>query len=81
MRTESPRVIVLMTDFGLIDPYVGQMKSVILSLAPSAQIIDLTHAIAPQNIVQGAFLLAKSALFFPDRSVAFFWFQVSGCYP
>ena len=69
MRTESPRVIVLMTDFGLIDPYVGQMKSVILSLAPSAQIIDLTHAIAPQNIVQGAFLLAKSALFFPDRSV------------
>ena len=69
MSIELPRVIVLMTDFGLIDPYVGQMKGVILSLAPSAQIIDLTHAITPQNIVQGAFLLGKSVPFFPEKSI------------
>ena len=54
-----------MTDFGLSDTYVGQMKGVILSIAPAARIIDLTHAITPQNIVQGAFLLGKSAPFFP----------------
>jgi len=69
MRTDYPPVIVLMTDFGLSDTFVGQMKGVILSLAPSAQIIDLTHAITPQNVVQGAFLLAKSVCFFPKRSI------------
>lgn len=62
-------VIVLMTDFGLSDTYVGQMKGVILSRAPSAQIIDLTHAITAQNIAQGAFLLGKSAPFFPDEAI------------
>ncbi|MEI6847758.1 MAG: SAM-dependent chlorinase/fluorinase [Chlorobiaceae bacterium] len=62
-------VIILMTDFGLTDTYVGQMKGVILSLAPSALIIDLTHSVTPQNIVQGAFLLSKSAGFFPEGSI------------
>lgn len=62
-------VIVLMTDFGLSDTYVGQMKGVILSIAPSLPIIDLTHAVTPQNIAQGAFLLGKSIPFFPDGSI------------
>lgn len=69
MQTGHPPVIVLMTDFGLADTYIGQMKGVILSLAPSAQIIDLTHAISAQNIAQGAFLLGKSAPFFPERAI------------
>lgn len=58
-----------MTDFGLTDTFVGQMKGVILSRAPSVQIIDLTHAITAQNIVQGAFLLGKSAQFFPEGTI------------
>lgn len=69
MQTGHPPVIVLMTDFGLADTYIGQMKGVILSLAPSAQIIDLTHAISAQNIAQGAFLLGKSAPFFPQGAI------------
>ncbi len=69
MQTDAPPVIVLMTDFGISDTYVGQMKGVILSIAPAARIIDLTHAITPQNIVQGAFLLEKSADFFPEGSI------------
>ncbi len=69
MHAGHPPVIVLMTDFGLSDTYVGQMKGVILSLAPSAQIIDLTHAITAQNIAQGAFLLGKSAPFFPEGTI------------
>ncbi len=67
MHRESPRTIVLMTDFGVHDTYVGQMKGVILSRAPSVQIIDLTHSISPQNIVQGAFFLGKSVHFLPER--------------
>jgi S-adenosyl-L-methionine hydrolase (adenosine-forming) len=69
MQTGTPPVIVLMTDFGLADTYIGQMKGVILSIAPSAQIIDLTHAITAQNIAQGAFHLGKSAPFFPDGTI------------
>ena len=69
MHRESPRTIVLMTDFGVHDTYVGQMKGVILSRAPSVQIIDLTHSISPQNIVQGAFFLGKSVPFLPERSI------------
>lgn len=69
MCTGNSRCIVLMTDFGLNDIYVGQMKAVILAFAPTAQIVDLTHAITPQNIVQGAFLLGKSVSFFPERSI------------
>ena len=69
MHTALPPVIVLMTDFGLTDTFVGQMKGVILSRAPSVQIIDLTHAITAQNIAQGAFLLGKSAPFFPEGTI------------
>lgn len=69
MHASHHPVIVLMTDFGLSDTYVGQMKGVILSLAPSTQIIDLTHAITAQNIAQGAFLLGKSAPFFPEEAI------------
>jgi S-adenosylmethionine hydrolase len=69
MQTKAPPVIVLMTDFGLSDTYVGQMKGVILTIAPAARIIDLTHAITPQNIAQGAFLLEKSADYFPEGSI------------
>ena len=43
-------IITLTTDFGLIDEYVGVLKGVILSYLYDARIIDITHAIAPQDI-------------------------------
>ncbi len=63
------RTIVLMTDFGLEDTFVGQMKGVIRSIAPATMIIDLTHAVSPRNIAQGAFLLNKSLPYFPAGSI------------
>ncbi len=69
MEAPTIRTIVLMTDFGLTDSYVGQMKGVILSIAPEARIIDLTHAVTPQNITEGAFLLGKSTAYFPEGSI------------
>jgi S-adenosylmethionine hydrolase len=58
--------IALLTDFGLADTYVGQMKAVILSLAPDAQLIDLTHAIPPGDIRQGAFFLWQTLAHLPS---------------
>jgi len=68
----SRRVITLLTDFGLSDAYVGVMKGVILSRAPSASIVDLTHEVAPQAITQGAFLLETALRQAQDAAWRFF---------
>ncbi len=62
-------LITLLTDFGLVDPYVGVMKGVILGIAPSATVIDLTHDVSPQDILQGAFLLDTSWRSFPTGTI------------
>jgi S-adenosylmethionine hydrolase len=61
--------IVLLTDFGLQDAYVGIMKGVILRINPSATIVDLCHAVAPQDVAEGALLLADSYRFFPADAI------------
>ena len=62
-------VIALLTDFGLRDSYVGVMKGVIVTIASDAHIIDITHDIEPQNIASGAWILASSYHYFPQRTV------------
>jgi S-adenosylmethionine hydrolase len=61
-------MIVLMTDFGESE-YVGVMKGVILSIAPRAQIIDLTHSISPQSVREGAWVLLQSYHHFPRKTL------------
>ncbi|MCY3797136.1 MAG: SAM-dependent chlorinase/fluorinase [Chloroflexi bacterium] len=58
-------IIALLTDFGQEDIYVGAMKAVILNICPAAQIIDITHAIEPQNVREAAFALLNSYHYFP----------------
>ncbi|MCX8043464.1 MAG: SAM-dependent chlorinase/fluorinase, partial [Desulfobacterota bacterium] len=58
-------IITLTTDFGTSDIYVGVMKGVILSIAPQARIVDLTHDIAPQDIAGAGFALAAAFSYFP----------------
>lgn len=65
---DSP-IIVLTTDFGASSPAVGVMKGVILTINPRAKIVDLTHQIAPQNILQGARILGGAHRFFPQRAI------------
>jgi S-adenosylmethionine hydrolase len=62
-------IITLTTDFGASSPYVAQMKGVILSLAPSATIVDITHSIGPQDIFAGALALADAAPWFPPETI------------
>ncbi len=62
-------VITLLSDFGLKDPYVAEMKAVILSISPEAQIVDVTHEIEKFNIRMGAFVLASAAPYFPPKTV------------
>jgi S-adenosyl-L-methionine hydrolase (adenosine-forming) len=62
-------LITLLTDFGLNDTYVGQLKGAILSVAPSAVLVDLTHGVEAQDVLGGAFLLWSSVEVFPPGSI------------
>ena len=61
--------LVFTTDFGLSDPYAGVMKGVALTINPNARLIDLTHQISPQNVVQGSFLLGLNHSYFPKNAI------------
>ncbi len=62
-------VITLCTDFGTRDGYVAAMKGVILSLAPGAQLVDITHEVPPQAVREAAFVLASAYGYFPPGTV------------
>ena len=65
----SRSILTLTTDFGTGSPYVAQIKGVILSIQPHAVLIDITHAIAPQDIRQGALVLQDATPRFPEGSI------------
>jgi hypothetical protein len=62
-------IITLLTDFGVEDTYVGIMKGVVLSVNPSAVIVDITHHIDPQNVIQAAYIITSSYRYFPKNTV------------
>ena len=62
-------IVTLLTDFGLADTYVAQMKAAALAVAPSVRLVDLTHAVPAQDVRAGAFLLWTAVEPFPSGSV------------
>ncbi len=54
-----------MSDFGLKDDLVGTCHGVMKQIAPDAQIIDITHGIPPQAVLQGALVLANTIEYMP----------------
>ncbi len=63
------KIATLTTDFGLKDPYVAEIKAVILSICPKATIVDITHMIPKFNTQMGAYVLASATVYFPKGSV------------
>ncbi|MCC7207326.1 MAG: SAM-dependent chlorinase/fluorinase [Anaerolineae bacterium] len=62
-------LVALLTDFGSADPYAGVMKGVLAARCPGVQTIDITHAVAPQRVAQGAYLLRVAYRYFPPHTV------------
>ena len=56
----------LLTDYGLVDEFVGVVKAVIRDIAPHAQTIDLTHQITPFDVRAGSLALARSVSYLPS---------------
>jgi len=64
------RILSLLTDFGVKDPFVAEMKAVIFSICPaSPTIIDITHEVERFNVRTGAFILAGAAPHFPEGTI------------
>jgi S-adenosylmethionine hydrolase len=65
----SKPIVTLTTDFGLRDPYVAEMKAVILSISPNATLVDITHEIEKFNVRMGAYVLASASPYFPKGTI------------
>lgn len=62
-------IVTLTTDFGLRDPWVGGVKGVLLSIAPDAVLVDLTHEIPRHAVSAAAYVLAATSGYFPVGTV------------
>ena len=59
------RFVTFLTDFGLADDFVGTCHGVLKRIAPDVEIIDLTHGIEPQAVLQGALVLRNTLPYLP----------------
>src|SRR5207247_211042 len=64
-RTLRRVFVTFLSDFGLQDDFVGTCHGVIKSIAPEVEIIDVTHGISPQHVLQGALVLANTTPYMP----------------
>ncbi len=62
-------IIALLTDFGTRDHYVGVMKGVMAGICAEAQFVDVTHEVAPQDVLAGALELEASYAYFPPGTI------------
>jgi S-adenosylmethionine hydrolase len=63
------RPIVFLTDYGLEDEFAGVCRAVVARIAPEVAVLDLTHAIPPQDVLTGALTLGRAAPYLPSDAV------------
>lgn len=63
------RFITFLSDFGHTDDFVGTCHGVIKTIAPEVEIIDITHGIRPQDILQGALVLEQTLQYMPPSVI------------
>jgi S-adenosyl-L-methionine hydrolase (adenosine-forming) len=62
-------IITLTTDYGTSDYLVGTLKGVILKINPDATIVDITHNVAPYDLLDGALAIGSAYSYFPPRTI------------
>jgi S-adenosylmethionine hydrolase len=62
-------VVTITTDFGIEDSYVGTMKGVALRIYPEVRLVDITHQVKPQDVLEASLILENAYPFFPVGSV------------
>lgn len=66
---EKRPIITLLTDFGLSDHFVAVMKGVILNINRDVELVDISHAVPPQDVMHAAFLLKSTYAYFPTDTI------------
>jgi S-adenosyl-L-methionine hydrolase (adenosine-forming) len=69
LSSRMGKLIALLTDFGTEDIYLGVMRAVMKTISPDSEFIDISHAIRPQNIREGALALQNSFAYFPEGTI------------
>jgi S-adenosylmethionine hydrolase len=69
MNQKPSRIITLATDFGTRESYVATMKGVILRIHREAILVDLTHQILPQDLMEASLVLESCYRYFPSGTV------------
>ncbi len=64
----EPRIVTFTSDFGPQDAFVGIMHGVVLNIEPQTRIVDICHAVASYDILDGAWTIAQAYRFFPPRT-------------
>ena len=62
-------LVAFYTDFGINDPYVGQLKGAVKTVNPGAELLDLSHDSSVFDVSAASYLLAKSARTLPAGTV------------
>ena len=62
-------IITLTTDYGTNDHLVGVLKGVILRVNPDVTIVDITHAVTPYDLLDGALAIGAACTYFPPRTI------------
>ncbi len=65
----SGSIITLTSDFGLADAYVAAMKAVILDINPRTTLVDVSHDVRPQRLLQAVFITQGAWPFFPPGAI------------
>lgn len=63
------RLITLLTDFGTADSYVGEVRGILYSLAPTAVVVDVTHEVPPGDVAAANYILGRAWRTFPPGTV------------
>jgi S-adenosylmethionine hydrolase len=62
-------IVTLLSDFGLTDSYVAEVKAVLLSALPTVQLVDISHDVPAGDIGAGQYLIGRSRHRFPPGTV------------
>jgi S-adenosylmethionine hydrolase len=67
--TPARPFVSFLSDYGHADEFVGVCKSVMLSLVPELQIVDITHDLPPHDVRAGALTLVRAAQYLPEGGI------------
>lgn len=65
----TSRPVAFLSDYGLVDEFVGVCKAVMIGMAPAVSIVDITHDVAPHDVKAGSLTLVRAVQYLPERAV------------